>query len=533
MPITPTFPGIYIEELPSNAHSVTAAPTSVTVFIGYTHPFKTNPDNWNKAVEIFSYLEYEKEFGGMYTSGAIESHVAYAVNQFFLNGGSTAWVVGLRPSYFDTSTDPPTNEGFVGAAMAVVGGANGITFTAKEPIDVIPMSVTIDNLQTTTVNNDTADISISYGSRAETFRKVTTDPNSAKFIQKVFDSSSQLVAVSPTNTGTNVYGNPLVAVNQQAFGYPNPPYTVAGYPKAAWTTFNAADFAPVFQEDSSLDKVSIFNLMVIPGVADNGIWSEAAAFCERKRAFLIMDPPTLDSADGDGGLPLIADDMLGSTIPKSANSALYFPYLKSSDPLTSNIAHLPPSGFVAGIFARTDVNRGVWKAPAGLETVINNTVGVVESGRMTDARQGTLNPIGVNCIRDFPGIGSVVFGARTSVAANPSFEQWRYVPVRRMALFIEQSLYNSLGWAVFEPNDEPLWIALRTTVENFMLGLFNQGAFQGSKPSQAFQVKCDGTTTTQTDIDNGIVNIIVAFAPLKPAEFVIIKIAQLAGQTQA
>jgi Bacteriophage tail sheath protein len=152
---------------------------------------------------------------------------------------------------------------------------------------------------------------------------------------------------------------------------------------------------------------------------------------------------------------------------------------------------------------------------------------------MTDERQGTLNPIGVNCIRDFTGIGSVIFGARTSVAFNTSFEQWKYVPVRRMALFIEQSLYNSLGWAVFEPNDEPLWIALRTTVENFMLGLFNQGAFQGTKPSQAFQVKCDGTTTTQTDIDQGIVNIIVAFAPLKPAEFVIIKIAQLAGQTQA
>jgi len=107
------------------------------------------------------------------------------------------------------------------------------------------------------------------------------------------------------------------------------------------------------------------------------------------------------------------------------------------------------------------VNRGVWKAPAGLETVINNTTGVVDRGRMTDERQGTLNPIGVNCIRQFPGIGSVVFGARTSVAFNTSFEQWKYVPVRRMALFIEQSLYNSLGWAVFEPNDEPLWIALR------------------------------------------------------------------------
>jgi phage tail sheath protein FI len=152
---------------------------------------------------------------------------------------------------------------------------------------------------------------------------------------------------------------------------------------------------------------------------------------------------------------------------------------------------------------------------------------------MTDQRQGTLNPIGVNCLRQFPGIGTVVFGARTQVTANPAFQQWRYVPVRRMALFLEQTLLANLGWVVFEPNSDPLWTAIRTTIENFMLSLFNQGAFQGTKPSQAFRVVCDSTTTTQQDIDNGIVNIIVAFAPLKPAEFVIIKIAQLAGQTQA
>jgi hypothetical protein len=157
----------------------------------------------------------------------------------------------------------------------------------------------------------------------------------------------------------------------------------------------------------------------------------------------------------------------------------------------------------------------------------------VARGRMTDMRQGVLNPKGVNCIRSFPGIGSVVFGARTVVTENPAYQPWRYVPVRRMALFIEQTLYANLGWAVFEPNDEPLWVALRTTVENFMLGLFNQGAFQGGKPSEAFLVKCDSSTTTQSDIDNGIVNIIVGFRPLKPAEFVIVKIAQLAGQVQA
>lgn len=532
MPITPTYPGLYIEELPSSTHTITPAPTSVAVFIGYTHPFKTDPTTWGKATQIFSFFEYEQRFGGLYTSNVIESHVAYAVNQFFLNGGSQAYIVALPAHYHDPSTSPPTDKGAVGAAMNIIGGTDGLTFTALEPIDAVPMTLTINNIQKTTTAGDTADLVISYGSRAETYRKVSLDPTSSNYIDKRLNKISQLVTVAPTNQVTKTYVAPFPAADQLAFAYPASVYG-AGYPSAGWTTYNPADFMPVFQQDGSLDKVPVFNLMALPGIADNGVWSEAQAFCEHKRALLIMDPPRQDSADGEGGLPLIADDMNGSVIPKSINAALYFPYLRSTDPLTTNTVELPPSGFVAGIYARTDVNRGVWKAPAGYETIISNTTGVVPRGRMTDARQGTLNPIGVNCLRDFPGIGTVVFGARTTTAANSAFEQWKYVPVRRMALFIEQSLLASLGWAVFEPNDEPLWIALRSSISAFMLSLFNQGAFQGSKPSDAFQVKCDSTTTTQNDIDLGQVNIIVAFAPLKPAEFVIIKIAQLAGQAAA
>ena len=151
---------------------------------------------------------------------------------------------------------------------------------------------------------------------------------------------------------------------------------------------------------------------------------------------------------------------------------------------------------------------------------------------MTDQRQGVLNAIGVNCVRNFPGIGPVVWGARTSISENVAYQQWKYVPVRRMALFLEQTLYANLGWVVFEPNDVPLWTSIRASIEAFMLGLYRQGAFQGTTPSQAFQVKCDSSTTTPTDISNGIVNILVAFAPLAPAEFVVIQIAQLAGQAQ-
>jgi phage tail sheath protein FI len=221
------------------------------------------------------------------------------------------------------------------------------------------------------------------------------------------------------------------------------------------------------------------------------------------------------------------------TPPVSANGAIYFPYLQTVNPLTQQLMVSPPSGFVAGIFAREDAAWSVGKAPAGLETTLLGTSGVVPWGRMTDGLQGVLNSDGVNCLREFPGIGTVVFGARTLVSDNPAYEQWRYVPVRRTALFLEQSLYASLGWAVFQPNDVPLWNALTQEVEAFMLTLFRQGNyFQGSTPAEAFLVQCDHTTTTQADIDAGRVNILVGFAPLKPAEFVVIQITQLAGQTQ-
>ena len=176
----------------------------------------------------------------------------------------------------------------------------------------------------------------------------------------------------------------------------------------------------------------------------------------------------------------------------------------------------------------------VGKAPAGLETTLLGTTGVVPWGRMTDMQQGVLNLDGVNCLREFPGLGPpVVFGARTLVSSNTAFQQWKYVPVRRTALFIEQSLYGSLGWAVFQPNDTPLWNALTQEVEAFMLTLFRQGSyFQGSTPTDAFLVQCDSATTTPTDQQNGVVNILVGFAPLKPAEFVVIQITQLAGQSQ-
>jgi len=207
--------------------------------------------------------------------------------------------------------------------------------------------------------------------------------------------------------------------------------------------------------------------------------------------------------------------------------ALYFPWVRSLDPsgASSQPILLPPVGCIAGLYARIDGNRGVWKAPAGTEASLSGVVGLAAD--LSDIQQGSLNQVSVNCIRRFATSGIVSWGSRT-VASDP---EYRYVPVRRTAIMLRVSLYYGLQWTVFEPNDEGLWSQIRLNVNAFMGTLFRRGAFQGNSPSAAFFVKCDGETTTQADIDLGIVNVLVGFAPLKPAEFVVVKISQKAGQS--
>jgi uncharacterized protein len=219
----------------------------------------------------------------------------------------------------------------------------------------------------------------------------------------------------------------------------------------------------------------------------------------------------------------------GTGLNKSAGDygAIYFPWVYAPDPIgvgRNPKILLPPSGYVTGIYARTDGSRGVFKAPAGTEAGVGGALAPYR--QISDAEQDSLNPVMVNAIRTVPNSGLVVWGART-IGSDAS---WRYVPVRRMAIFLRVSIYYGIQWAVFEPNDEPLWAELRLNIRAFMLTQFRAGAFQGSKPDDAFFVKCDSSTTTQQDIDNGVVNILVGFAPLKPAEFVVLKLSQKVNQ---
>jgi phage tail sheath protein FI len=286
----------------------------------------------------------------------------------------------------------------------------------------------------------------------------------------------------------------------------------------------------------ALEKADLFNLLCIPpdqrgADTDSLVYQAALPYCVRRRAILIVDPP----GGWDTALPDDVKDQLGDlglSGSDATNAVLYYPRLVQADPLRENQPDaFAPCGAVAGVIARTDTQRGIWKAPAGLDASVGGIQKLAK--KLTDKENGILNPVAINCLRTFPVTGTVVWGARTLRGADQLGSEWKYLPVRRVALFIEESLYRGTQWVVFEPNDEPLWAQIRLNVGAFMNDLFRQGAFQGSSPKDAYFVKCDKETTTQSDINRGIVNIIVGFAPLKPAEFVVIKLQQMAGQIQA
>lgn len=275
----------------------------------------------------------------------------------------------------------------------------------------------------------------------------------------------------------------------------------------------------------ALDGID-FNLLCLPGISDPGILNAAGAYCTERRAFLIVDGPPDKDKPGE-----IEAFVSGPGLTKTSSAAIYYPWLKVADPLKNGTRRaVPPSGTIAGLYARSDSSHGVWKAPAGTGDPLVGVEGT--DYPLTDAENGILNSHGINCSRMFPVYGAVAWGARTLRGDDQMESEWKYVSVRRTALFIEESLYRGLNWVVFEPNDETLWRQIRLNVGAFMHDLYRQGAFQGTMPRDAYFVNCDTETTTQADINLGLVNIIVGFAPLKPAEFVMVKIQQIAGQTQ-
>jgi phage tail sheath protein FI len=281
---------------------------------------------------------------------------------------------------------------------------------------------------------------------------------------------------------------------------------------------------PYINALNTLDDKEDVSLIAVPGIGSEAVVGSGSNYCANRS---LSDCFFIGDMSQDDDTVTETQAFMNAITPKNSYGAVYTPWVRMLDPTGQSPEPIlvPPSGFVAGLYAKTDAQRGVWKAPAGTAAALGGVVGLAVN--FTDVQQGNLNPININVIRQFAASGIVLWGSRT-ITSDP---EWTYIPVRRMAIFLRVSIYRGIQWAVFEPNDEDLWAALRLNIGSFMMTLFRRGAFQGSTPSQAFFVKVDSETTTQDDINLGIVNILVGFAPLKPAEFVVVKISQKAGQT--
>ena len=635
----PTYlhPGVYVEEIPSGSKPIEGVATSNAVFVGYT-----DKGPIGEASLISKWDDYVDAYGGIQSE---TDAMGLAVNTFYLNGGSAAYIARLAANTL-TSSLPAVQ--MVGRAAGSAAGINVLAISASSPGtwgDAVYVKATNagDGLH---FKLEVGALDGGVFSAREVFDRLSMDPKDPGYALTVVNSNSRLIRADfagPLKTtpntyflhGTSVSGDlsaitwtdvhegMILTLNVDGLGARTitlgPPtggsyststkvrdelqariralgaetayasFTVSfaankltltsgtqggsssvvvrpgelatllklGSANGGSETHGTFDVIPATMGSAvalsggddgdppgmadyqafftKLKKIRDANIIVLPGQflpkdgSGNTSIDAAIAHCEETRnRMVIIDPEQgleLDQAAK-------ASSMITST---STYAVMYYPWAKvrnpfyniDTNPTAAATLNVAPSPIAAGVWSRIDGTRGVWKAPAGVETSLRGLVGLEFT--VDDGDQDQLNPLGVNCLRRFPNYGSVVWGTRTlSTKANP---EWRYVPVRRTAIFIEESLYNGIQWAVFEPNDHRLWGSLRANIGGFMNGLFRAGAFQGEKASDAYFVRCAlGDTMTQDDIDRGQVIVIVGFAPLKPAEFVIVRIQQKVAQ---
>lgn len=539
MPVAVSYPGVYVEEIPSGVRTITGVATSITAFVGWAPKGPTK-----RAELVLSWADFERKFGGLDN----RSYLGYSVYHFFNNGGSRAYIIRLVAVGSENEEKPNAANASVTIGNLKISAGNpgdwantyAIT-TQKRADDAKRFRLVVHRITVKSAEDpEDPDKKNVEQVQVEVFENLSMDKNDSRFVGKVLENDSNLVTGSivpdeddpnkipdaPTDSkiptsikNTNEINTLLQGGNDGVVIEPNDPDIEEGDPSFETALVNTETGVPL------LDRISLFNILCVPGETKETTIQELEKFCRQRRAFLIADSEKEDDF-GDllkGPGKITGDD--------SINAAFYFPWILAPDALQENRPkEFPPCGFVAGIYARTDATRGVWKAPAGTEASLTGANGVTIN--LTDNENGVLNPLAINCIRTFPVYGTIIWGARTLQGNDERGSEWKYIPVRRTALFIEESLFRALKWVVFEPNDEPLWAQIRLNVGAFMHNLFRQGAFQGTTPKDAYFVKCDKETTTQNDIDRGIVNIVVGFAPLKPAEFVIIKLQQMAGQIE-
>jgi phage tail sheath protein FI len=514
-----TYPGIYLAENANLPRTVTPATTALTVFVG---PYQRGPVN--RAILVTSWSEFSSIFGGIDGS----SLAAYAVAQFFLNGGGGAWII--RVAAEDAAPAKATIWGLdiEAEGPGAWGDAYSVTFTRR--------SETLVNVEITTTTGS----------------KTTT----VELLQNLYAPDTRTLAAAIT-TGSSYITAPAPDADADVelpADAPDEPVALTGGSDGTWTPDSFSEAVTgQFQTGGPLDHIAprVFNIMCIPDavwlyeegdpVAPPAIYTDAIAYCKTRQAFVLVDPPAPESATPPAWAPgaLRLPTVLPPTNPSvgvlqglaasqgeenGPYGALYYPWLLINDPINvSRPRAVPPSGTIAGIYANTDASRGVWKAPAGTGAVLVGAVKLTDTS-INDEVNGQLNVAGINCLRTFPTYGNIVWGSRTLAGADLIGSTFKYVPIRRLADFIEQSVMQSLRWAVFELNAPPLWATISMQVGAFMAGLYAAGAFGGTSAAEAYHVACDASTTSEDDMLRGIVNIVVGFQPVEPAEFVVLTV---------
>ena len=491
-------PGVYIEEISSGSRPIEGVATSVTAFVGVT---QRNSLNQNKPVLIGSMDDYLTRFGPVLS---LTDNMGLAVQAFYLNGGSTAYICPL------STASVISTETFGGFDVNAKGDGPWGNFLYIR-ISNVDVTEEVFDLEVGTRNSTGTFYMI------EKYEAVSLDNTDPLYIVDIVEANSSLIEISFTNTDlpstTSSAGTPLLTGEQSAP--------------------TATDFTSFY--NTTLRKIRDVSIIVLPGqdwAADgtgNDIISATRSHCEKmKNRMLILDPPEATELTD-------ASTVATMSLPTSTYTVLYYPWVGMSNPLfhpdkdpsVSKTVYVAPSAIAAGMWSKIDAKRGIWKAPAGVESQLTGAASL--KYQVDNLEQDQLNPLGVNCIRKLANYGSVFWGSRS--LATKAEPEWRYVPVRRTAIYIEESIYNGIQWAVFEPNDHPLWSSLRANIGAFMNGLFRAGAFQGQTTRDAYFVRCGlGDTMTQADIDRGQVIVTIGFAPLKPAEFVIVRIQQKVGE---
>jgi phage tail sheath protein FI len=501
-------PGVYVEEVPSSRAPIEGVGTAVAAFVGLAPSGPLHDPQ-----RIASWADFAKTFGGEEQVPFMEgAYLAHSVYGFFENGGQICWVIRVGP----VDADSPAR------AMLGSGNGSGVLRAASATGDGGPITVTV---------REDADGGADGGERkADAKATYTLD------IKGPGGASERLEGLKPATLVKDVNArSSLVRLEAEGAVKALEPGTYALERPAAATPSVDADTligdAARREGIGSLAAIDEVTMVCVPDAVNlaNGDTSALRAVHEAMRShcesagdrMAILDPPPTARKPAD-----VLEWRLNG-VSESKFAALYYPWIEVRDPISKRQLLIPPSGHMAGIWARTDGERGVHKAPAN-ESVRGATQLAFQ---LAHAEQGELNRNGINCIRTFPGRGPVVWGARTLCQSDP---EWRYLNVRRLFNYISESIMQGTQWAVFEPNDERLWLRLSVATSSFLTRVWRDGALFGATPNEAFYVKCDAQTNPPDEVDAGRVTIEVGISPVKPAEFVVFKISQFtAGAAEA